>query len=61
MAAATALFPLLQGPHAGVGTAGGKQGGVAALFDDAAVLHDQDFVGIHTVDRRWAMTRVVRP
>ena len=32
-----------------------------ALFDDAAVLDDEDLVGRRTVDSRWAMTIDVRP
>ena len=34
---------------------------MGAALDDAAVFHQQDQVGAATVERRWAMTNVVRP
>jgi hypothetical protein len=40
---------------------GGEQFGVAAALDDAALVHHQDRVGRSMVDRRWAITSVVRP
>ena len=41
-----ALFEL-QGPHLGVGGAFGEEVGVAAAFDDAALVEDDDLVGVH--------------
>jgi hypothetical protein len=37
-----------------------QQFGMRAALDDAPLFHDQDLVAFSMVDRRWAMTRVVR-